>query len=93
MAEKRKIMVEMTLEELVSFEIYLKEKKEKTNPLKRATIGELMFEISSRVDSKDKIRKIHQDTAANRSVAIEHASISVGTNTTFEYTITSWEGN
>lgn len=91
MAEKRKIMVEMTLEELLSFQLYLKEKREKTNPLKNASISELIFELASRIPPKDRKRTFDTDVASNRGIAIEEGHMFLGNNGEFEYKLITRE--
>jgi len=72
MAEKRKIMVEMTLEELLSFELYL---KNKNSPLKDCSITELVFEISRRAPKENKHRCVKIDESTHCGISTESATI------------------
>ena len=91
MAEKRKIMVEMTLEELVSFETYIKEKQGGKNPLKDCSVVELIFELASRIPPKDRKRTFDTDVASNRGIAIEEGHMFLENNGEFEYRLITRE--
>ena len=87
MAEKRKVMVEMTLEELLSFELYL---KNKNSPLKDCSIADLVFEISRRTPKESKHKGFKIDESTRCGISTESATIPLGDGE-FTYLITMVE--
>ena len=86
---ERRIMVEMTLEELLEFEIYKKKKSE--DPLKKATMLDLAFEFAGRVSPEQKKRTFGVEAASDSRYCIETASVVISKTTKLDYTLTTWE--